>query len=89
VARHTAATSLVATGTDIRTTRGYTDVAAELKREAVERMSQVLLGGAFDPLVPQPVQQDSPGDRHQGCDLPTQERSRRRDERSGRCYWYR
>lgn len=65
-ARHTAATLLVATGTDIsvvqevlghsdiRTARGYTDVAAELKRAAVERMATVLFGGAFDPLVQQP-----------------------------------
>jgi site-specific recombinase XerD len=57
-ARHTAATLLVATGadisvvqevlghTDIRTTRGYADVAAELKREAVDRLGVVLFGGA-------------------------------------------
>jgi len=65
-ARHTAATLLVATGTDIavvqevlghadiRTTRGYTDVAAELKREAVDRLATVLFGGALDALVQQP-----------------------------------
>lgn len=65
-ARHTAATLLVATGTDIavvqevlghtdiRTTRGYTDVAQELKREAVERMAKVMFGGALDVLVQQP-----------------------------------
>lgn len=65
-ARHTAATLLIATGadasvvqevlghTDIRTSRGYIDVAADLKREAVERMASVLFGDAFNPLVQQP-----------------------------------
>jgi integrase len=65
-ARHTAATLLVATGADIsvvqevlghsdvRTARGYVDVAAELKREAVERMASVLFGEAFSPLVQHP-----------------------------------
>lgn len=65
-ARHTAATLLVATGTDIsvvqellghtdiRTTRGYTDVAAKLKREAVDRMVSALFGEGFNPLVQQP-----------------------------------
>jgi integrase len=65
-ARHTAATLLVAAGTDIsvaqevlghtdiRTTRGYTDVAAELKRQAVERYANLLFGGALDALVQQP-----------------------------------
>lgn len=62
-ARHSAATLLVATGTDIsvvqevlghadiRTTRGYTDVAATLKAEAVDRLSRVLFGGALEGLL--------------------------------------
>jgi hypothetical protein len=35
----------------IRPTRGYVDVAAELKRQAVERYASLLLGAAFDSLV--------------------------------------
>lgn len=65
-ARHTAATLLVATGTDIRVvqevlghsdirvTQGYTDVAADMKRAAVDRLSKVLFGGALEVLVQPP-----------------------------------
>lgn len=60
-ARHTAATMLLMTGADvrvvqsilghadIRVTEIYTDVAAELRKQALERMADQLFGGALLP----------------------------------------
>lgn len=62
-ARHTAATLMVASGTDIavvqeilrhadiRTTRVYTEVANDLKRQAVDRISRSLFDGALADLL--------------------------------------
>lgn len=56
-ARHTAASMLIASGTDIsvvqellghadiRVTRGYVDVASDLKQQAVDRVAEALLDG--------------------------------------------
>jgi site-specific recombinase XerD len=62
-ARHTAASMLLATGTDIavvqellghsdiRVTRGYTDVAKKLKEQAVTRIASALLDGDLAALL--------------------------------------
>jgi len=62
-ARHTAASLLIATGTrievvqellghtDIRVTRGYVDVAEQLKREAVTRIADALFAGDLAKLL--------------------------------------
>jgi integrase len=62
-ARHTAATLLLATGTDIatvqeilghsdiRVTRGYVDIADKQKREAVNRLAQALIEGRLTDLL--------------------------------------
>lgn len=62
-ARHTAGTLMVATGTDIsivqemlrhatiQTTRGYVDVAADMKRQAVEKVAASLFDGALADLL--------------------------------------
>lgn len=66
-ARHTAATLMVATGADIssvqevlrhaniQTTRVYVDVAADKKREAVERVAASLFDGALVDLLKGPT----------------------------------
>jgi len=62
-ARHTAGTLMVATGTDIavvqemlgqsdiRTTRGYVDIANDLKKQAVDRVAAALFDGALAGLL--------------------------------------
>jgi site-specific recombinase XerD len=63
IARHTAASLLIAGGTDIsvvqellghadiRTARGYIDVAAEQKRAAAERIADMVLNGDLAQLL--------------------------------------
>lgn len=67
-ARHTAGSMLVASGTDIsivqeilghsdiRVTRGYVDVAADLKREAVQRVTEALMDGDLRALLRAPAE---------------------------------
>lgn len=66
-ARHTAATLMMAAGADtaviqeilrhadIRTTRGYMDVANDLKRQAVEKIAASLFDGALSDLLRGPT----------------------------------
>lgn len=66
-ARHTAGSMLVASGTDIavvqeilghsdiRVTRGYVDVAADLKQQAVVRIAEALLDGDLRAFLQQPT----------------------------------
>lgn len=66
-ARHTAATSMLASGTDSRVvqeimghsriavTEGYIDVAKELKRQAVDRVAAALMDGQITALLQAPV----------------------------------